>query len=119
MVMFVPMSSAFASIDYLFNKTSSDSQSNIEFALDYENTHDALELYVDGSSTFLEESDIHDILFSDSSHDNQGSGGSSVSISSQVSPDSAEWNHVLLDNGARYEIVSVPLPAEIRPPIHS
>ena len=117
--MLIPMSTAYAAIGSMFSSnTSPDSQIVIELALEYTHKLDGLSFEVDGETTVLDESVVHELLFADSSHDNQGSGSVSVSISSQALTDRADWNHVYIDDHARYELTSVSLPAEIRPPIY-
>lgn len=116
MVMLIPISTAYAAIGSLFAPASS-SQLVIELATEYANSHDSLTIDVDGEIATLDDSVIHELLLTDNSHDNQGSGGVNVSIFTQYSLDSADWNHVYLDDQLRYELSSVSLPSEIRPPI--
>ena len=111
----MPISSAYAAIDNFFNSSSEPQQ--IEIAVDYKNTHDSLELDIDGHVTLIDDQDIHEILFADNSHDNQGSGSTSFSLFTQVFHDSADWTHVYIDEGERYQLTSVSQPKEIRPPI--
>jgi len=117
LVVFMPMSTAFAAVSSLFSDTT-QTQPTVEIASNYQHNHDSLEIVIDGSIAVVDETVVQDLLFNDGSHDNQGSGGLSVSIYTQISSDSLDWNYVYLDDGARYELTSVPLPAEIRPPIY-
>jgi len=117
LVTLMPMSTAFAAVQSLFSDIT-DSQSIVELATDYKHSHDSLELVVDDTITVVDETVVHELLFADGSHDNQGSGGVNVSMYNQINSDSADWNYVYLDDGIRYELTSVPLPAEIRPPIY-
>ena len=117
LVMFMPMSTVFAAVTSLFNNQDTTSLS-VELATEYQHNHDSLELVIDGALSLVDESIVHDLLFTDGSHDNQGSGGTSVSIFTQFSSDSADWNYVFLDDGVRHDLTSVSLPAEIRPPIY-
>jgi len=117
LVVFMPMSTAFAAVSSLFSEINNP-QAKVELATNYQHNHDSLEIDIDGATTLVDEAVVHDLLFTDSSHDNQGSGGMSVSIYAQINSDSADWNYVYLDDGERYELTSIPLPAEIRPPIY-
>lgn len=117
LVMFMPINSAFAAISSLFSHSTETQSYTIELAANYQHNHDSLEIYVDGAMTLVDESVVHDLLLTDTSHENQGSGGVSVTIFTQISSDSADWNYVYLDDNARYELISVSLPTEIRPPI--
>lgn len=117
LVVFMPMSTAFAAVSSLFSDIN-NTQTKIELATNYQHNHDSLEIDIDGATTVVDDSVVQDLLFADSSHDNQGSGGVSVSIFTQLSSDSVEWNNVYIDDGDRYELTSVSLPTEIRPPIY-
>ena len=118
LVMLMPMSTAFAAISSLFSHSTETQSHSIELAADYQHNHDSLELVIDGATTLVDETVVHDLLLTDNSHENQGSGGVNVSIFTQISSDSADWNYVYLDDGVSYELTSVSLPAEIRPPIY-